>query len=269
MGNPPWPCSRKPRWRPAFRHTGHTSQLLHDPPTRVGTLQSKDKIWMVFPEIISLPRHPTSWELHPWTRRQLSWREGACIARWTCDRTTCARKYRFLRSTPGDGGWWGVSREREKSIPWGFCRWNRWQSHYLPSDCSKHPLIMITFELEYHFCGSKKSCIFQINKSFSFFTCVTNQCAKAFTSHRGPNLKQTGVHRMFANEILKNSWLPNEPTLRVLSSLPDTILLPENWRQVITWSSWPFNTCNTRTLRFERWPAKGSSLKKSLPWDSW
>ena len=28
-------------------------------------------------------------------------------------------------------------------------------------------------------------------------------------------------------------------TLRVLSSLPETILWPSNWRHVTTWSSWP------------------------------
>ena len=33
---------------------------------------------------------------------------------------------------------------------------------------------------------------------------MTNQCAKAFTRHRGPNLKQTEVHQMFTIRDHKN-----------------------------------------------------------------
>ena len=35
-----------------------------------------------------------------------------------------------------------------------------------------------------------------------------------------------------------------DQTLSVLSSEPLTIRSPLNWRQVITWSSWPFSTCH-------------------------
>lgn len=37
-----------------------------------------------------------------------------------------------------------------------------------------------------------------------------------------------------------------DQTLRVLSSEPLTIRFPENWRQVITWSSWPFSSFGVR-----------------------
>lgn len=38
-------------------------------------------------------------------------------------------------------------------------------------------------------------------------------------------------------------------TLSVLSSDPDTMRLPQNWRHVMTWSSWPFRTLAVRIGR--------------------
>lgn len=40
-----------------------------------------------------------------------------------------------------------------------------------------------------------------------------------------------------------------DQTLSVLSSEPLTMKSPLNWRHVITWSSWPFNTCREKCGR--------------------
>lgn len=60
-----------------------------------------------------------------------------------------------------------------------------------------------------------------------------------------------------------------DQTLRVLSSEPDTIRLPENCRHVMTWSSWPFNTLGdrigfTRQFISIRWCLINDACKSTL-----
>ena len=118
------------------------------------------------------------------------------------------------------------------SQPWEFCPWSHWRSHCSPFDCSKLPLkARITFRLWEVFQDEQEDTILYLYGQ--------PVCEGIY-----PSLPTTPG-------IITTSWqickfLQNLlRTLRVLSSLPDTILLPENCKQVITWSSCPFNTCKT------------------------
>jgi len=55
--------------------------------------------------------------------------------------------------------------------------------------------------------------------------------------------RQTTEDKQLANEATLP--LTADQTFSVLSSDPLTILLPQNSRHVITWSSWPLSTCNS------------------------
>ena len=67
-------------------------------------------------------------------------------------------------------------------------------------------------------------------------------------THQGPQAlhnvnKIQNWHQMDWRDLNEFTFpVVADQTLRVLSSEPETIRLPQNWRQVMTWSSCPFNT---------------------------
>ena len=197
----------------------------------------------------------------------------------------CARRCRSQHSKPEMTHFQaGVHSLQQKDwVPWESCLWSRWQSHCLPSDCStlhlSHPdsIGRNVEHIKYsHRQSTTMANVCTCTTWLIFHLCGRPVCGGIYPSLQTTpgmklcdteaNLLQVGVwvhlkcsHHIRDDIIWNKSKLVIgvgvEGTFRVLSSLPDTILLPENCRQVITWSSCPFNTCNSNvnesTLKFQ------------------
>lgn len=57
-----------------------------------------------------------------------------------------------------------------------------------------------------------------------------------------------------------------DQTFSVLSSEPLTMRLPQNWRQVITWSSWPFSTFEMGQIKRRRFNKTGKEGQADVEW---
>lgn len=57
-----------------------------------------------------------------------------------------------------------------------------------------------------------------------------------------------------------------DQTFSVLSSEPLTMRLPQNWRQVITWSSWPFRTFEMGRIKRRGFDKTGQEGQADVEW---